>query len=294
MIGKLTKGKSFYTLISYILDPNKDAILIDSEGVLIANNRDIASSFNIQAKLNPRLSLCVGHTSLNFHKSDLTKLTNEFIVKIAKEYLDKMGIANTQYIIGRHFDKEHPHVHICYNRVNNEGKTITDKNERIRNAKITNELTVKYDLYYASGKENVKTHRLREPHKTKYEIYDIVSMSVKECNSWETLKVQLGYKGVEVSFKYRGQTADVQGVIFSKNGYTFSGSKIDASMSYSKISHQLTTHSMVQDISNGQNTSSLCCFSTVLPIFHYNEDNEELARRKKKKRNNKNNKGLSL
>ena len=294
MIGKLTKGKSFYTLISYILDPNKDALLIDSEGVLTANNRDIASSFNIQAKLNPRLGLCVGHISLNFHKNDLPKLTNEFIVKIAREYLEQMGITNTQYIIGRHFDKEHPHVHICYNRVNNKGKTITDKNERIRNAKITNELTIQYDLYYASGKENVKTHRLREPHKTKHEIHDIVSVAVKECNSWEALKTQLGYNGVEVSFKYRGQTADIQGVMFSKNGYTFSGSKIDTSMSYSKISHQLTTHSMVQAVASNQNTSDLDYSSIMQPIFYDNEDDEELSRRKKKKRNNKNNKGLTL
>ena len=31
--------------------------------------------------------------------------------------MEKMGIRDTKYIIGRHYDKEHPHVHIAFNRV---------------------------------------------------------------------------------------------------------------------------------------------------------------------------------
>ena len=41
---------------------------------------------------------------------------------MAREYMEKMGIKDTQYIIGRHFDKEHPHVHIAFNRIDNNGR----------------------------------------------------------------------------------------------------------------------------------------------------------------------------
>lgn len=40
-----------------------------------------------------------------------------------------MGIRWTQFFIARHLDNEHPHLHIAYNQIDNEGKAISDKNE---------------------------------------------------------------------------------------------------------------------------------------------------------------------
>ena len=75
--------------------------------------------------------------------------------------MGRMGIRNTQFFIARHFDKEHPHIHIAYNRIDNDGRTISDKNERLRSAHICKELTLKYGLYMAKGKDHVKTERLK-------------------------------------------------------------------------------------------------------------------------------------
>lgn len=36
-------------------------------------------------------------------------------------------------------------------------------------------------------------------------------------------------------FRYKGQTDEVQGVVFAKNGYRFNGSKVDRRFSYFKI-----------------------------------------------------------
>ena len=49
-------------------------------------------------------------------------------------------------------------------------------------------------------------------------------------------------QGVEVQFKYKGCSDEVQGVVFSKNGYSFSGSKIDRRLSYSKIDAALNAN----------------------------------------------------
>ncbi len=59
--------------------------------------------------------------------------------------MEKMGIRDTQYIIGRHYDKEHPHVHIAFNLVDNNGKTISDRNDRYRNKRICKELNANTD-----------------------------------------------------------------------------------------------------------------------------------------------------
>ena len=45
------------------------------------------------------------------------------MVLLAREYMEKTGIKDTQYIIARHHDQKHPHIHIVYNRVDNNGRT---------------------------------------------------------------------------------------------------------------------------------------------------------------------------
>ena len=87
----------------------------------------------------------------------------------------------------------------------------------------------------ANGKENVKRNRLKEPDKTKYELYDILKTEIGRCGNWNVLVANLKRQGAEVHFSHRGQTDEIQGVVFSKNGYHFNGSKVDRRFSYPKI-----------------------------------------------------------
>ena len=233
------KGSGFKGVINYILDPKKGTELIDSSGVRTDDISYIIQSFIDQTKLNSRVSKVVGHISLSFSTQDSLKLSNEFMTQVAREYMEKMGIKDTQYIIGRHFDKDHPHVHIAFNRIDNHGKTISDKNDRFRSEKICKELTTKYDLYFASGKEKIKEHRLKEPDKTKYEIYQALREKIPKSRNWKSLLAHLRNEGIDVHFKYKGNTQEVQGIVFEKNGYHFNGSKVDRSCSYSKIDFAL-------------------------------------------------------
>ncbi|MBE6294850.1 MAG: mobilization protein, partial [Bacteroidales bacterium] len=229
MMAKIVKGSGARGIVDYILDKKKQATLIDCQGVLFNDNGTIAKSFIAQSRLNPRVDKFIGHISLSFSKQDLPRLTDELMIQISREYMEKMGIRDTQYIIGRHYDKEHPHVHIAFNRVDNNGRTISDKNDRYRSERICKELTRKYGLYFANGKVQVKTHRLKEPDKTRYEIYQVLKREVARCSDWTTLLKRLKAEGIDVRFKYKGNTNEVQGIIFTKNGYHFNGSKIDRS-----------------------------------------------------------------
>ena len=239
MIAKIMKGSGFKGVINYILDPKKGTELIDSLGVRTDGINHIVQSFIDQTELNPRVSKVVGHISLSFSVQDSPKLNNEWMAQIAREYMEKMGIKDTQYIIGRHFDKEHPHIHIAFNRIDNNGKTISDRNNRFRSEKICKELTAKYGLYFAGGKENVKEHRLKEPDKTKYEIYQTLKAEIARCRDWKALLAHLKKQDIDVRFKYKSNSQEVQGIIFEKNGYHFNGSKVDRSFSYSKIDFAL-------------------------------------------------------
>ena len=169
------------------------------------------------------------------------------MVQMAREYMEKMGIKDTQYIVGRHFDKEHPHVHIAFNRIDNNGKTISDHNDRFRSEKICKELTAKYSLYFAGGKENVKGHRLKEPDKTKYEIYQTLKTEITRCRNWKDLLAHLKKQDIDVHFKFKSNSQEVQGIIFEKNGYHFNGSKVDRGFSYSKIDFALQQKNREQE-----------------------------------------------
>lgn len=174
MIAKIMKGSSFKAVVYYILNDEKGTQIIDADGLFLENNDTITQGFIGQAQMNPRVTKAVGHIALSFSKEDAPRLDNAVMAQIAREYMERMDIKDTQYIIGRHFDKEHPHVHIAFNRIDNNGKTISDRNDRFRSGRICKELTKKYGLHFAGGKEQVKIDRLREPDKTRYELYQIL------------------------------------------------------------------------------------------------------------------------
>ena len=242
MIAKIIKGSNFKGVVNYILDKEKDAKILVCDGLFAENKETIAGSFEAQARMNPKVMKPVGHIALAFSKEDEHRLTDRAMAGLALEYLKKMGITDTQFLIVRHYDKEHPHVHVAFNRISNDGRTISDRNEWLRSVRICKELTRKYRLYFADGKEQVKRHRLKEPDKTKYEIYSILKSEVARCGNWNILAANLKKQGVDIQFKYKGKSGEVQGVVFSKNGYSFSGSKIDRQFSYSKIDAALNAN----------------------------------------------------
>ena len=164
MIAKIMKGSDFKGVVYYILNDEKGTQIIDSDGLFLENNDTIAQGFIGQAQMNPRVTKAVGHIALSFSKEDAPRLNNVVMTQIAREYMERMGIKDTQYIIGRHFDKEHPHVHIAFNRIDNNGKTISDRNDRFRSERICKELTKRHEkAMLTTFKEAVDFYEEQEP-----------------------------------------------------------------------------------------------------------------------------------
>ena len=239
MMAKITKGSAFAGAVKYIFDPKKQTELLAAEGVRLKNVESVARSLEAQRQLNTKVTRPVGHISLDFSAQDRERLDSATMVAIAREYMERMGIRDTQFIIGRHHDREHPHIHLLYNRVDNNGCTISDRHDRTRSTKICRELTEKHGLYISSGKENVKRQRLREPDATKYRIYDALVRHVPQSGSWNELQNRLQAEGIEIGFKTKGSTSQVEGVRFTMNNLSFNGSKVDRQFSYSKIDYAL-------------------------------------------------------
>jgi hypothetical protein len=302
MIANIVQGRGFRGVVNYVLDKH-NAQLLYAEGVRTKDKDSIIQSFVTQSKMNPKIARPVAHISLDFSAQNKTKLTDGFMVGIAQEYLKKMGYENTQYIIARHHDTDHPHIHMVINRIDNDGKRISNQNEKLRSTKVCMELTKKYGLYIASGKENVKEHRLKEPDKTKYEIYHALQSAIPKCRNWQQLQTELQKSGITVDLRKNGSTEQIQGVRFEKNGYGFNGSKVDRSCSYSKISFQLQQNdrqqqtdlhqqpqTFGQDRSSGLSSmvesvaSSLGGLFDIQPSSGYDENEIEAKKQEAKKK----------
>ncbi len=234
-MAKIPKpGKSFGGCVQYNV-LKQDAVILDAVGVRMDQVSHITQDFNIGRKMNPALGQAVGHIALSWSPNDLPKLTDELMLSVAYEYLEKMKIQDTQLLIVRHHDKEHPHLHIIYNRVDNQGKTIPDNLQRRRSGKVCKELTLKHSFFMAEGKQNVKRQQLKGADRVKYALFDTIKAESQRVKSMDELKVRLAAKGINMLFKYKSGTAAVQGISFSKDGYKFKGSEIDRSLSFGNL-----------------------------------------------------------
>ena len=241
MIAQISTGEGFGGLVNYANDIiKKDTVIIASNGVNLSSNATITASFKAQAKARPTIQKFVGHISLSFSPDDQKELDDKKIAEIAKEYMRRMGIVNTQYVIFRHFDQPHPHIHIVYNRVDNDGNGIKGDTSYTKSAAITKALTRQYGLTFGKGKDKVRRERLKGKDAVKYRLFDTITATVKESVTWDELRKLLVTKGISLDF-VKDKDGNIRGVTFtdSKRNVTFAGSRIDRSLSFANIDKQM-------------------------------------------------------
>ena len=300
MIGKITTGNQFKGVVNYVLGKS-DARLIAAEGVLTDSTESITRSFILQSQLRPNVHKPVKHISLSYKKEDAPMLTDQKMVELAQEYMQVMKLTDTQYIIVRHNDREHPHCHVVLNRINNEGKTISDQNERLRNMTVCREIKEKYGLTFGTDKSQVNRERLRKPEQVQHEIYDALKTASHHAKNWGELRAELAKKGIRISFKYKGRTTEIQGIRFEKDGYSFKGSQIDRDYSYSKLNNKLTLNSKQTTAQSlpGEHTTRkedipFSGFSFHSPEAETQPDDALIREAERQQKKKKNKKGLRL
>ena len=243
MIGKIKKGKSFGGCIRYVMGKD-NAEIISSDGVLLGTNKEMIDSFNCQCLLNPKIKQPLGHIAISFKPEDAPRLTDEFMAKIALEYMELMGIKNTQFILVRHHNTDNPHCHLVYNRINYDGKVISSQNDFKRNEIATKRLKDQYGLTYAEDKSKTNVRKLHNPERVKYEIHNAVKAALKRCRTWEEFNEELKRRGIHLEFAFRRINTravdDIHGIRFIKDGLTFKASDVSRQFSYSKLNAQLS------------------------------------------------------
>ena len=129
MIGKQIKGKSFRGVLEYLHSKQESRLIAGNMGG--KTPRTLAAEFAVSRQLNPRLSKAVYHSSLSLPKTE--HLDDDTWSAIAEEYLAGMEFNDSQYVVYRHSDKDHDHVHIVASRIRiTDGTTVNDSCSRLK------------------------------------------------------------------------------------------------------------------------------------------------------------------
>jgi len=245
MIAKNIKGKLFKGCVSYVM--HEGATLLEAEGVWTENNSDIIRSFAMQRSGRREIKQPVGHIPVAFSPEDKGRMTDDFMLKLAKEYMQEMGIRNTQYIIVRHHNTDNEHLHIVYNRIDNDLKLISVNHDYKRNIKVCKKLKDKYNLTYGKGKENVKREKLNNPDKVKYKIYDTIKVLLPYCKNENELQTLLKKVGVETEYKLKRTTGEIEGISFKMGNICFKGSEVDRKFSYANLKKEFQNNIEIEE-----------------------------------------------
>src|SRR5690606_6745581 len=92
----------------------------------------------------PNLKKFFYHTSINFPPNE--DLSNQTMLQIGQNYLKESDFTQHHYIMFRHYDAGHPHLHILVSRIGYDGKVLSDSNDFARCEKILRQLEKKYNL----------------------------------------------------------------------------------------------------------------------------------------------------
>ena len=208
MFAKIKQGGNVRGCIDYVtrrkLDsadgtPSKDwRIIGNSADVRTSSRSRMATDISRPQSLRKAIKDPCGHISLDFHTADKPKLTDEAMVKITEEYMEKMGIKDTPYIIVRHLDKNHPHCHLVFSRVDYNGKIIDTTTNFQRNKRVCRAITERYGLQLGEDKLSVDPSKLRGKEKVRYQVAQDIrrAMSAPGVTDWASFIAELAKYGI--------------------------------------------------------------------------------------------------
>lgn len=136
---------------NYLKVDKKEAKLIGYQGFpknIELNSKVVMNRFKRTFEKNPRTKTNVVHVSLNFSPKD--NINEELMVKIANRYMQEIGFGQQPYLIFRHQDTRHPHMHIISTNISSAGKRIETHNiGRILSEKARKKLETEFRLIKA-------------------------------------------------------------------------------------------------------------------------------------------------
>ncbi|NNE77577.1 MAG: relaxase/mobilization nuclease domain-containing protein [Pricia sp.] len=248
MIAKQIKGKDFYGLLAY----NQKKVELGQAVVLDANidldtTVEMTKEFNLVRQLRPRLGKAVYHVSLNLPPDE--NISDKDFIAMGLDYLKGMGFDDNQYIMYRHEDQSHQHIHIVANRIKLSGALVSDSKDYERSERLVRKLEKKYGLSELpdttlerkaalTQKEIEKSLRTGNA-PIKSILQQQLREALKHSETTEEFIHQLHSKNIWPKFNISKTTGRVSGISFKYEGVIYKGSSLGRKYSWNNIIKQI-------------------------------------------------------
>ncbi|MEO6136525.1 MAG: relaxase/mobilization nuclease domain-containing protein [Ginsengibacter sp.] len=181
--------------------------------------------FNRLNELNERATIKTLHVSLNFSPAE--KLSDINLVNIASDYMTKIGFAGQPYLVYKHQDAGHPHIHIVSTTIQEDGSRINTHNiGRNQSEKARKEIEKIYGLVKAEQQTKTVSQKIRPveiekasygKHETKQTISNIVSVVFNQYKFASLPEFNAALK----QFNVVAERGKEEGRIYKKGGLVY-------------------------------------------------------------------------
>lgn len=160
MVAKITTPKSIEAALNYNEKKvqKKNAVCLHAANYLKdtkeMNFYQKLAGFERLNSLNDRATTKTLHVSLNFDPSE--KLSENKVLQIASDYMEKIGFGKQPYLVYKHEDAGHPHIHIVSTTIKHDGRRINTHNiGRNQSEKARKEIEKMYGLIKAERQQQL-------------------------------------------------------------------------------------------------------------------------------------------
>lgn len=157
MVARINSGKSIKGALNY----NEQKVVQGRAQFLMAENYPVLKEslsydqklqvLKQQAALNERVATNCVHISLNFETNE--KILPAVLNNIILDYMAQIGFGEQPFLVYRHLDAAHPHIHVVTTNIQSDGKRISLHNlGRERSEPAREEIELRYGLTRARGR----------------------------------------------------------------------------------------------------------------------------------------------
>ncbi|MBE9258344.1 relaxase/mobilization nuclease domain-containing protein [Dolichospermum sp. LEGE 00246] len=267
MIGKQFKNQSFRSTLEYVLGKEK-ATMIDSN-MGGTTPVQLTREFGAARRFRPNLQRACAHVILSIPHRDVSHdkgeyhehLEDEQYTEIAQHWLKSMKflgeeLNQSQYIVARHHDTTHEHIHIIASRIRMNGSVVADSWDYRRSEVILRQLEKDYGLEAVScsndrvaqrvqevfGIETTVSDRHGQTQKQKHHssnqppitqlLADIIDAATKDQPTVTQLIQRLQQQGVVVHPQFNAEGLFKEAIAFEMNGVKIGGYKLGSAYSF--------------------------------------------------------------
>jgi hypothetical protein len=271
MIGKVMHNSSFRATTRYVIE--KSGATLIGGSVAGDSVKELVAEFMWSNDLNPGLKHPVWHMSLSLPHDE--HLSDEQFSDLATQYFAGMvlladdhklvadrdrfrqrrdefvldGLSEYQYLVARHSDQEHDHVHIVASRINlNTGNGVELWRDKTRNQKILRCLEVEYGLTpvqnsWDVGKKSATKGQLEQQATTGEEsiqsrLQALIEQAAIGQPEMPLLFERLMRQGVEVRHGWT-RTGKSKGISYSLEDVAFAGNQLGSRYSFPGLQKHL-------------------------------------------------------